>query len=88
MRARAMDFVYWPDITIDIARIRDQSTHGPRSAKSNPMQPPSDLTLPDYPFQMISSDYFTFNSKEYVITVDRYSNWTWYKDQSQVPKSL
>ena len=39
------------------------------------MQPPSDLTLPDYPFQMISSDYFTYNSKEYVVIVDRYSNW-------------
>ena len=25
--------------------------------------------------QMISSDYFTYNSKEYVVIVDRYSNW-------------
>ena len=24
---------------------------------------------------MISSDYFTYNSKEYVVIVDRYSNW-------------
>ena len=75
MRARAMDSVYWPDITNDIARIRDQCTHCHRMAKSNPMQPPSDLILPDYPFQMISSDYFTYNSKEYVVIVDRYSNW-------------
>ena len=75
MRARAIDSVYWPDITNDIARIRDQCTHCHRMAKSNPMQPPSDLTLPDYPFQMISSDYFTYNSKEYVVIVDRYSNW-------------
>ena len=75
MRARAIDSVYWPDITNDIARIRDQCTHCHRMAKSNPMQPPSDLILPDYPFQMISSDYFTYNSKEYVVIVDRYSNW-------------
>ena len=75
MRAHAMDSVYWPDITTDIARIRDQCTHCHQMAKSNPMQPPSDLTLPDYPFQMISSDYFTYNSKEYVVIVDRYSNW-------------
>ena len=27
------------------------------------------------PFQMICSDYFTYNSKEYVVIVDRYSNW-------------
>ena len=25
MRARAMDFVYWPDITTDIARVRDHA---------------------------------------------------------------
>ena len=75
MRARAIDSVYWPDITNDIARIRDQCTHCHRMAKSNPMQPPPDLILPDYPFQMISSDYFTYNSKEYVVIVDRYSNW-------------
>ena len=75
MRARAMGSAYWPDITTDIVRIRDQCTHCYRMTKSNPMQPPSDLTLPDYPFQMISSDSFTYNSKEYVVIVDRYSIW-------------
>ena len=75
MRARAMDSVYWPDITNDIARIRDQCTHSHRMAKSYPLQPPPDLILSDYPFQMISSDYFTYSSKEYVVIVDRYSNW-------------
>ena len=75
MRARAMDSVYWPDITIDIARVRDQCTHCHQAAKSNPMQPPSDITPPDYPFQMVCCDYFTYNSKDYVVIVDRYSNW-------------
>ncbi|VDI05204.1 Hypothetical predicted protein [Mytilus galloprovincialis] len=27
MRARAMDSVYWPEITVDIARVRDQCVH-------------------------------------------------------------
>ncbi|XP_052760759.1 uncharacterized protein LOC128203366 [Mya arenaria] len=75
MRARAMDSVYWPDISIDIARVREQCVHCHKMAKSNPMQPPSDITPPDYPFQMICSDYFTYNSKDYVVIVDRYSNW-------------
>ena len=44
-------------------------------AKSNPMQPPSELPIPDYPFQMICSDYFSFNGTDYVVIVDRYSNW-------------
>ena len=75
MRARAMDSVYWPDITIDIARVRDQCAHCHQMAKSNPMQPPSDITPPDYPFQMICSDYFHYSGKDYVVIVDRYSNW-------------
>ena len=75
MCARAMDSVYWPDITVDITRVRDQCAHCHRIAKSNPMQPPSDITLPVYPFQMICSDYFTYNSKDYVVIVDRYSHW-------------
>ena len=75
MPARAMDSVYLPDITTDIARVRDQCTHCHQAAKSNPMQLPADIAPPDYPFQMICSDYFTYNSKEYVVIVDRYSNW-------------
>ncbi|KAH3882331.1 hypothetical protein DPMN_006266 [Dreissena polymorpha] len=50
------------------------------------MQPQSDITLPDYPFQMICSDYFTINCKEYVVIVDRYSNWPMV--HSQVQKAL
>ena len=71
MRAR----VYWPDITTDIARVRDQCTRCHQAAKSNPIQPPADITPPYYPFQMICSDYFNDNSKEYVVIVVRYSNW-------------
>ena len=59
MRARAMDSVNWPDITTDIARVRDQCTHCHQAAKSNPMQPPADITPPDYPFQMICSETMT-----------------------------
>ena len=75
MRARAMDSVYWPDISLDIARVRNQCGHCHRAAKSNPMQPPSEITHPSYHFQMICSDYLTYNGKDYVVIVDRYSHW-------------
>ena len=75
MCARAADSVYWPNITMDIQRIRDQCTHCHRIAKSNPMQPPTDIVPPEYPFQKICSDYFTHNNHDYVVIVDRYSNW-------------
>ncbi|RUS75665.1 hypothetical protein EGW08_016559 [Elysia chlorotica] len=66
--------VFWPNITTDITRIREECTHCHRAAKSNPMQPPCDITPPDYPFQKIGADYF-FNNSDYVVIVDRYSSW-------------
>ena len=75
MSARAADTVYWPNISIDIQRVRDHCTHCHQMAKSNAMQPPSDITPPDYPFQKICSDYFTHNNHDYVVIVDRYSQW-------------
>ena len=75
MCARATDSVYWPNISVDITRVRDECTHCHRIAKSNPMQPPVDISPPEYPFQQICSDYFTYNNCDYVVIVDRYSNW-------------
>ena len=75
MCTRAADSVFWPNITTDITRIRDECTHCHRAAKSNPMQPPCDITPPDYPFQRICADYFSFNNTEYIVIVDRYSSW-------------
>ena len=75
MFARAADSVYWPNMSVDIQRIRDECSHCHRIAKSNPMQPPTDITPPVYPFQQICCDYFSFNNHDYVVVVDRYSNW-------------
>ena len=75
MSARATESVYWPNLTVDLHRIREDCTHCHRVAKSNPMQPPAEITPPDYPFQRICSDYLTWGNHEYVVIVDRYSNW-------------
>ena len=75
MLARAADSVFWPNISTDITRIREECAHCHRVAKSNPMQPPSEPSQPDYPFQMLCSDYFTHNNHDYVVIVDRYTNW-------------
>ena len=44
-------------------------------AKSNAMEPPEDIAQPDYPFQQLCSDYFTYMNNNYLVFVDRYSNW-------------
>ena len=39
------------------------------------MQPPIDIIPPDFPFQKICSDYFSYNNHDFVVIVDRYANW-------------
>ena len=75
MCQRASDTVFWPGITVDITRTKEECIHCHRIAKSNPSEPPEDITLPCYPFQMICADYFQFENKIYLVIVDRYSNW-------------
>ena len=75
MKARALDSVYWPNFTIDIARIRQECQTCHRMAKSNPSLPPYDPPQPEFPFQQIVADYFTHLGKHYVVVVDRYSHW-------------
>ena len=75
MIARASDCVFWPNMTTDIAAIRDSCAHCNRIAKSNPMQPPADPPQPDYPFQQVACDYFQYMNTDYVVLVDRYSGW-------------
>ena len=75
MCTRANDSVFWPNLSTDITRIREQCGHCHRIAKSNPMQPPCEPALPQYPFQQLACDYFKYHNKNYVVIVDRYSNW-------------
>ena len=46
MSARAADSVYWPNITVDIQRVRDECSHCHRITKSKLRQPPFDVTVP------------------------------------------
>ena len=75
MMSRATQSVYWPGMKTDIERKREncQSCHS--EAPSQPSAPPTPLPVPQFPFQMISSDFFDYNGKNYLIIVDRYSNW-------------
>ena len=75
MIARAEMSVFWPGITKDIKDIREGCYHCNRNAPSNPSPPPTPPMLPEYPFQCICADYFSFRGTSYLVIVDRYSNW-------------
>ena len=75
MCQRAADTVFWPGMTIDITRTREECEHCHRIAKSNAMLPPEEIRPPEYPFQRICADYFQHCNNNYLVIVDRYSNW-------------
>ena len=75
MIARAESSVFWPGITRSITDMRLNCNHCNRIAPSNPSAPPYPLMSPDYPFQCVCADYFTHRGVNYLVIVDRYSNW-------------
>ena len=72
MIARAETSVFWPGITPDINTVRASCQQCNRNAPSNPSAPPMS---PEYPFQCICADYFTYKGNHYLVVVDHYSNW-------------
>ena len=75
MIARAESSVFWPGITADITETRARCNHCNKIAPSQPSAPPMPLVLPVYPFQCICADFFTHKGMNYLVIVDRYSNW-------------
>ena len=75
MNARAEGSVFWPGITKDLQELRNRCHTCNRNAPSNPNPPPTQLKHPDYPFQMVCADFFQLKGVNYLVIVDRYSNW-------------
>ena len=75
MTSRANSSVFWPNITKDIAETRQKCYECNKMAPSQPSAPPVDPIMPDYPFQNICADYFTYQGCSYLVVVDRFSNW-------------
>ena len=75
MTARAESSIFWPGITPAISALRASCQHCNRIAPSNPSAPPTPLFTPDYPFQCVCADFFHYKGCNYLVVVDRYSNW-------------
>ena len=70
---RPRDTVYWPGMNADLkAYVQSCAT----CAEYQPAQQPEPMaqpTKPSRPWEIVSSDMFTLNGKNYLITVDHYS---------------
>jgi hypothetical protein len=75
MTARAESTVFWPGITSAITALRENCSSCNRMTPSQPSAPPYPTTLPSYPFQCICADFFHYKGMNYLVVVDRYSNW-------------
>ena len=75
MTERAKTIVFWPGISNSIQKTRDQCDTCWRIAPSQPHLPAIEPTIPSTPFEAIAADYCMFNGHNYLIIVDRFSNW-------------
>lgn len=75
MCSRAESSFFWPGMTPAIIDMRERCSSCNRMAPSQPSAPPTPPMQPAYPFQCLVSDYFHYRGRNYLIAVDRYSNW-------------
>ena len=75
MCSRADASFFWPGMTTAISEMRMHCQACNRNAPSQPNAPPTPPIQPQYPFQSICADFFTYIGHHYLVIVDRYSNW-------------
>ena len=75
MTSRTEAAIFWPGITKDIHATRANCTDCNRMAPSQATLPPTPLTPTEYPFQCICADFFYHQGHNYLVIIDRYSNW-------------
>ena len=75
MTAHAESSVFWPGITPAITDLQANCSHCNTMAPSQPSALPFPPITPVYPFQSICADFFQHKGFNYLVIVDRYSNW-------------
>ena len=76
MQARAQSIVFWPGMTKDILRKREECSECCRNAPSQAPLPSEPANPPSCPFQQIFADFFDFGGYHYLIAGDRLSGYT------------
>ena len=86
MGNRARTAVFWPGISVDIQKTRDSCKPCDRVAPSQAHLPPVAPLVPTMPFESIVADYFHLEGHYYLVSADRFSNWTEVKKIRDDPK--
>ena len=75
VKTHADSTVFWPGITLAVIALRETCNHCTRIAPSQPSAPPSPTVPPAHLFQCICADFFHHKEVNYLVVIDRYSNW-------------
>ncbi|XP_053374361.1 uncharacterized protein K02A2.6-like [Mercenaria mercenaria] len=74
-RRRVADVMFWPGISADITNMVLNCSICLQHRNSNHREPLILTEVPDYPWQFIGTDLFTWENKSYLIVVDYYSRY-------------
>ena len=72
---RARDVMFWPGISADIANVVQNCSTCLKHRNSNTKEPLIPTEIPDYPWQIVGTDLFTWENKNYLVMVDYYSRY-------------
>lgn len=72
-KQRARTVVFWPGINADIEALTRACEKCQLLQNSNQKEPILQHETPEGPWQVVSSDFFTLNGRNYIIVVDHYS---------------
>ena len=72
---RAKDIMFWPRMTSDITEFVLKRDICLQYRASNTKQPLQSHQIPDRPWQVAGTDVFTFDNKDYLVTVDYFSRY-------------
>ena len=77
---RARDVIFWPGMTAEIKEMANQCSTCNEFRDKQQKEPLMTYDIPSRPWKMVAQDLFTSNKKDYLITVDYYSDY-WEVDE-------
>ena len=73
-RTRVSTSVWWPGVTTQMSQVVQQCTECAKNSTQS-REPLIVSKLPDYPWQVVGTDLFELNGKNYLLTVDYFSRY-------------
>ena len=67
--------MFWPRISSDIPQLVLNCSTCLKHRSSNPKEPLMPHTVPEYPWQIVGTDLFTWNRKDFIVVADYYSHY-------------